>query len=409
MPGRVLFVFPATSYRADAYVAAARRLGVELVLATDIDAAARRFGLEVHRVSLADPEAALASLGHAAAFDGVIAADERSAAVAAAVGASLSRTPYHRPDGVAAARDKRLARARLGAAGVRQPAWRTIAPGANPEEPRFPCVVKPPMLSGSQGVIRADDAAELAAAVARVRRILDRHPSELRADPGFFELLCEDYVDGAEVAVEAVAHGGELTVLCIFDKPDPLVGPFFEETLYVTPSRHPAATTGAIIDVTRAAASALGLDHGPIHAELRLGPQGPVVLELAARSIGGLCSRALAPLCGSLEELLLRNALGEPPILPAPARKSCGVMMVPVPRSGVLRAVHGVEAARATPGIDGVEIAIAPGESVRTLPEGSSYLGFLFGSGDRPEDVEAALRAAHGELHFELSPLMALA
>jgi biotin carboxylase len=409
MPGRLLLVSPSTSYRTEAYLRAASRLGIEVVLATDLPAA--RYGVETHRVSFADPDGAIATLARAAPFDGVLASDEKSAALAALAGQSLCRVPYHRPEGVAAARDKRLARKTLAVARVPQPEilpppeGGMVGEGGYP----FPVVVKPPMLSGSQGVIRANTPEELAAAFARIRRILDRHPSELRADPGFFDLVVERYVDGPEVAVEAIAHRGELTVVAVFDKPDPLEGPFFEETLYVTPSRHAADVTAAIVETTRAAAAALGLDHGPVHAELRLGHDGPKVLEVAARSIGGLCSRALAPLCGSLEDILLRNALGERVALPPPSRAACGVMMIPVPKSGVLRAVGGVEAARAVAGIDGVEIAVAPGEAVRALPEGASYLGFLFGSGDRAADVESSLREAHAALRFELSPLMAMA
>jgi hypothetical protein len=280
------------------------------------------------------------------------------------------------------------------------------------------------MLSGSQGVIRADDSEQLAAAVDRVQRILSRHPSEQSRREGFWQLLIEDYVPGPEVALEGVVSGGRLEVVAIFDKPDPLEGPHFEETLYVTPSRQRADVQSCVVAVTERAVCAMGLTDGPIHAELRLGgppsenpgeePVGiePVVIEIAARSIGGLCSRALHHVLGgddgpgSLEALLLARALGRRVARP-PASGASGVMMLPVPRDGVLKAVHGLDEARAVPGVDAVTIAIEPGQAVRGLPEGNSYLGFAFAHADEPATVEAALRRAHGCLRFDLAPMLA--
>lgn len=197
-----------------------------------------------------------------------------------------------------------------------------------------------------------------------------------------------------------------MMVLALFDKPEPMTGPYFEETVYVAPSRKPEAVQRRIAEVASDAARALGLCDGPIHAELRLDGDRPVLIEIAARSIGGLCSRALVRRCGSLEERLLLLAAGreQPPLCESPP--AIGVMMIPVPRSGVLARATGVERARAVPGVDGVELTIAPGEAVRALPEGSSYLGFVFAHGAAPADVEAALHAAHRELRFELRPLL---
>jgi len=409
---RVMLAFVATSYRADAYVRAASELGVELVLVTDVTRAAQRFRLEAHHVDFAAVGQSVATLD-LAPVDGVVATDERSAVLAATVAASpFCRGRYHSVAGVEAARDKRAMRECLLAAGVPQPNYRLLPPDAAAVDlapGQFPCVVKPPMLSGSQGVIRADDTAALKIAAARVRRILDRHPSEQRRNAGFFELIVEDYVDGDEVAVEAVMRGGELELLAIFDKPDALCGPYFEETLYVTPSRKSPELQQQISEVARATAVALGLCDGPIHAELRLPASGPQLIEIAARSIGGLCSQALRHVVGGpLEVLLLRQALGEPPLQRPRGAPASGVMMIPVPRCGVLRRVSGLERARALPGVDSVQLTIAVGDAVRSLPEGASYLGFIFAHGDRPTDVEAALRAAHRALHFELKPLLAM-
>jgi hypothetical protein len=239
-----------------------------------------------------------------------------------------------------------------------------------------------------------------------VRRILAKHTGDARAHPGFFDVIVEDYLPGREVAVEALMTRGAMTPLAIFDKPDELTGPFFEETLYVTPSRLPPAAQADVLDVAARAARALGLDHGPVHAELRTHEGRASVVELAARSIGGLCSQVFRLAAGPLEDVLLAHAAG----LPLPARGGdaggAGVMMIPIPRSGVLRRVTGVEEARAVPGIEGVTVAIAPGEAIRALPEGSSYLGFIFARGASPEAVEAALREAHGKLGFAWSPLL---
>jgi biotin carboxylase len=280
------------------------------------------------------------------------------------------------------------------------------------EATRFPCVLKPLIFSASRGVIRADDPPSFVAAWRRIAKLLHDTRAERRArgeDEGH-EVLVEGFVPGAEVAVEGLLRAGTLEVLALFDKPDPLDGPFFEETLYVTPSRHPAALQREIERVTAEGARALGLAEGPLHAELRLPPSGPVILEIAARSIGGLCSRTLRFGAGlTLEEVLVAHAMGLPLDAVRREARAAGVMMLPIPRRGVLHGVSGVEAARAVPGVVDVVITAETGRELVPLPEGDSYLGFLFAKGDRPEDVEAALRAAHARLGFDLrAPLPTL-
>ncbi len=401
-----------TSYRAEAFLRAAKALGVDLVLATDLPAAFERLGCTVVRIDFGDPEAAAAALAataHTAALDGVVPTDEASAIVSGLLAARL-RLPGPSVAGVRAARDKRLMRRALRDQGVPSPGFVVLDPGVQPSSlaglPAFPCVVKAPMLTGSQGVIRADDVQALRAAVARVRAILERSPNPARDDPNFHRLLIEDYLHGAEVAVEALMTRGTLQLLAIFDKPDELVGPFFEETLYVTPSRLPPATLDRVLEVTARAARALGLLHGPLHAELRVGPQGPFVVEVAARSVGGLCSRTLALVARDLERVLVAHAAGLPLDLAASGTDAAGVMMIPIPRSGVLRGVDGVEAASRVEGIDSVTITARPGHALRTLPEGSSYLGFIFARGPTPAGVEAALREAHSHLSFDFARLL---
>jgi biotin carboxylase len=255
-------------------------------------------------------------------------------------------------------------------------------------------VVKPVSLSASRGVIRADNPAGAEAAAARIRAILeeDGHPAE---EP----LLVEAYVPGEEVAVEALLRSDQLEVLAIFDKPDPLTGPFFEETLYITPSRLPAEFQAKVARSVAAAAMAIGLTEGPVHAELRIDPEGrPWILELAARTIGGLCARTLRFAAGvTLEELALRHALGLP-VDPRRERVAAGVMMLPIPAAGRLAAVRGQDEARAVPHVTALEIAIPIGGKVRPLPEGDRYLGFLFARASEPATVEEALRTAHAHL-----------
>jgi biotin carboxylase len=276
---------------------------------------------------------------------------------------------------------------------------------AHASELGLPVVVKPVSLSASRGVIRANTEDEVTAAANRVRAILECAGEEAEEGGGVRTLLLERYVPGDEVAVEGLLRGGQLEVLAIFDKPDPLVGPYFEETIYVTPSRHPDDVVAAVEAVTSEAASALGLTEGPIHAELRVEGQHVTMLELAARSIGGLCSRTLRFGMGvSLEEVIVRHALGMPIDDLGRQHAASGVMMLPIRARGTLVAVHGREAASNVPGIVGLDITIPMGRSVVPLPEGDRYLGFLFAVGDTPDAVEASLRAAHARLEVVIEP-----
>ena len=192
-------------------------------------------------------------------------------------------------------------------------------------------------------------------------------------------LLVEEFVHGPEVAVEGVLTNGELSVLAVFDKPDPLEGPFFEETLYVTPSRLGATELRAVTTTTQAATRALNLREGPVHAELRVRGGRAWVIEVAARSIGGLCSRTLEFGTGmSLEYLILAHALGRPVDSLRRAHAAAGVLMLPIGAGGILAEVAGRERALAVPGIVGIELTIAPGRRLVPLPEGNRYLGFVF-------------------------------
>jgi biotin carboxylase len=280
-------------------------------------------------------------------------------------------------------------------------------PALRATELRFPVVVKPTTLSGSRGVIRADNADEFIPAWERAKQIVLREGEN--SEDG--ELLVEEYLPGIEVALEGLLTAGELTTLALFDKPDPLEGPFFEETIYVTPSRLPEATQVAISARVAEAAVALGLREGPVHAELRLNEAGIWLIEMAGRSIGGLCSTVLEFGAGiSLEELILRHAAGLP--MPAtatePSEGAAGVMMIPIPRGGILRGVEGIEEARNVPHVTGVEITAPLNQPLTPLPEGAIYLGFIFARADDPAVVERALRDAHERLTFRIGAAIPL-
>jgi biotin carboxylase len=413
-PGRkrlLLLMTPAT-YRAGAYFDAAQHLDAEVVRGLDLPKAlAEEWGVQL-ALDFADIETSVATLKEAHTrqpFDAIVPVDDSATILAARANAALG-LPWNPPEAAEAARDKGVMRRLMAAAGVPSPIFRRFPLTTDPREiarqVTYPCVVKPLRLSGSRGVIRADSPDELVAAIARLERILldDGNTRETT------DILVEDFIPGVEVALDGLLREDGLHVLAIFDKPDPLDGPFFEETIYTTPSRLSAEAQAAIADCAERAAAAIGLRDGPIHAELRVNEDGPWMVEIAGRSIGGLCSTILefgAGMC--LEELLLRHALRME--LPSLERvvAGAGVMMIPIPKGGVMRAVHGVEEAETVPNVTGIEISIRPHMVVTPLPEGSSYLGFIFARAESPAAAEEALRAAHGKLRFDIAPLLQMA
>jgi biotin carboxylase len=404
---RVLLILPSATYRAPDFLAAARELGVAVTVASERRAAmATAMGERALTLRLSDPARAAEQIAERARetpFAAVVGVDDQGV-MAAALGAERLGLPHNPPAAVARTRDKAEMRLALAQAGVPQPRFALLPPDADVAavacEVGFPCVVKPLGLSGSRGVIRADDAEQARRNAERVWGILATAQA-----PAGKPLLVEGYLPGVEVAVEGLLRGGRLEVLAVFDKPDPLEGPYFEETLYVTPSRLPAGVLAEVETVTARAAEAVGLREGPVHAELRVDGDRVSVLELAARSIGGLCSRALRFGAGvSLEEVILRHALGLGLKNLARESTASGVMMIPIPRAGVLRGVDGQEEARAVPGIGGLEITIARGRPVVPLPDGDRYLGFMFARAASADAVEGSLRTAHARLRISIEP-----
>jgi biotin carboxylase len=399
---RILLLLPTATYRAPDFLAAAADLGVDVVVGSEHRQALSGFmGDRAVLVPLTDVAAAvdaIVTLHRRSSLDAVLAVDDQGVAIASAAAARLGLR-HNPPDAVAAARDKTIMRARLGAASLRQPKYRVVPPGgdvvAAAAQIGYPCVVKPVSRSASQGVIRVNDATEADVAGARIRAMIANCPESL---------LVEGFVPGDEVALEGLLTEGRLDVLAVFDKPDPLDGPFFEETIYVTPSRQPTAILTEIESIAARATAALGLREGPVHVELRIGPGDVVtILELAARSIGGLCARALRFGAGvSLEEVIIRHALGIGLSGLTRESQASGVMMLPIRAAGVLDHVSGQQRALAVEGVVGLDISIASGRSVVPLPEGDRYLGFIFARGTTPQFVEAALRRAEACLDVRL-------
>jgi biotin carboxylase len=410
---RLLLLIPSTSYRVSDFVTAAHRLGVDVTIGSN-----ERQVLEALSdggsvtIDFSNPDQAVAEIevfhnNHP--LRAVVAVDDVTSVIAAKASEQLGFR-HNDPAAVQATGNKLLLREILSHADLASPNFRRIAledgPTPMAQQTDYPCVLKPLNLSASQGVIRANDPAEFIAAFERIKTLVtdigEKVPHKQAA-----EILIEDYIDGEEVALEGLMVEGKLTMLALFDKPDPLEGPYFEETIYVTPSRKSLELQDSIRNMAEQAANAIGLHEGPLHVELRVKPDargsneaGPWIIEMAARSIGGLCSRSLQ--FGddlTLEDIILRHAMGEP-VVPDREEKASGVMMIPIPKAGILERVDGTLDAQAVTGITDLTISIATGQKVVPLPEGNKYLGFIFAKADKPEDVEAALRAAHAKLEI---------
>jgi len=414
---RLLLFTGKLGYQTRSFEEAGRELGVELIYVTDrchkLDDPWGDRAIPVH---FETPEAAASAVMEkmrGQSVNGILTLADRPL-VAAAYTARGMGLHHNHPAAVEACRSKLRMREVFRDAGLHVPWFRSVAVHPQPEPSllgiQYPCVLKPLSLSASQGVIRANDRWEFRAAATRIRGLLDSAEIRATREANLDQIIIEGYIPGREVAVDGLLTDGDLRILAIFDKPNPLEGPFFEETIYVTPSRLAEAELRAIEYCAQAATRALGLTHGPVHAEFRVNEQGVWPLEVAPRPIGGLCARALrfGPKASggsmSFEELLLRHALEMPGSELPREQAASGVMMIPVPRSGVLEKVEGEEAALGTPGITELLVTARLHDYIAAWPEGSSYLGFLFARGSATEEVEAALRAAHTKLNFVIAP-----
>ncbi|PYV24110.1 MAG: carboxylate--amine ligase [Acidobacteria bacterium] len=421
---RLLILSTTTGYQTRAFIEAAEKLGLDVVFGTDrchvLEDPWRDGALPLRFEEPEKSAAQIAEYARANPIDAVVSLGDRPTPTAARAARSLALL-HHPPEAADACRDKYHSRERLRAAGLSVPAFVRFPLSADPRqilsaEPRipFPCVLKPLALSASRGVIRADSGEQFTKAFERIQALLRAPDVRVMREATSEFIQVETYVEGREIAVEGLMDRGQLKVLAVFDKPDPLAGPFFEETIYVTPSRLRPEVQAAVVETLERAVRALGLYHGPLHAELRIGPEdAPAprvwIMEVAARSIGGLCSRALR-FCSSslgdgitLEELLIATALGKNVRDVRREAAASGVMMIPIPHEGIYEDVHGLERARAAPGVEDVVITARPTQKLVPLPEGSSYLGFIFARGSSPEFVEDALRRAHEKLQFVIA------
>ena len=417
-PSKRLLLFTAKlGYQTRSFEEAALKLGVQLVYVTDrchqLENPWGDYAIAVHFENPEEAANAVMEYLRGQSVDGILALGDRPA-IAAAYAARGLGISYNHPATVEACRNKLRMREIFRDAGLRVPWFRNLSIHPSPEPSllgiSYPCVLKPLSLSASQGVVRANNREEFLAAAARIRRLLESPEIRSTREPNLDQVLVEGYIPGREVAVEGLVSDGTLRVLAIFDKPDPLEGPYFEETIYVTPSRLPDAEQRAIEQCARDAARALGISQGPIHAEFRINEDGVWPLEIAPRPIGGLCARALRFSLDSetdpigLEELLMRHALGFPGTDSPRESLASGVLMIPVPKSGVFEAVNGEDVARAVPGITDLLITARLHDYIAAWPEGSSYLGFLFARGNNAEEVERAIRNAHEKLAFTITP-----
>ena len=408
---RVLLLLPATGYRNNDFLAAAKKLGVEiLAAANNCHQLAPSWGLSpIMALHFDRPEQAADTVLREinGIPDAVLAVDDSGVELAAMLSEHLG-LPGNPAQAVRRVRDKLAFRRLLQEREFLCPELHHLPTAEDPRrllpDLKFPVVVKARRLSASRGVIRADDPEELMRAVNWVRTIqsrADRDAQELG-------LIIEDFIPGREYALEGSLQRGELTTLALFDKPDPLDGPYFEETLYITPSRLPEALQDRIHQEVARACRAAGLMTGPVHAEVRVNHKGIWILEVAARSIGGLCGRVLTHLLGmSLEELILRQVVAESPPTAIPIAAeggAAGVMMIPIPRRGIYRGLEGLTAAQSVHGVTGLAITVEPGQIIAPPPDGASYLGFIFARGASPADAEMALRIAHRRLYFDIRP-----
>jgi len=416
---RVLIIATTTGYQIRSFGEAAEKLGVRLVFASDrCDQLEDPWWDQAIPVRFFDEPGSLHAVIEGMVAnppDGVIAVGDRPVTLAARVN-EVFGLPGHPVGAALASRNKLESRRSLQAAGLAVPAFRAVSLADDPRELSltfaYPAVVKPLAMSGSRGVIRVDNSCDFVRAFERLRTLMHQSDVRIERDAAHTVLLVETFIPGREYAVEGVLTNGTFQMLAIFDKPDPLEGPFFEETLYVTPSREPALVQDAIATAVASGATALGLRHGPLHAECRVNDAGVHLLEIAARPIGGLCSKALRFESpggeASLEEVLLRHALRQDVSAFSRERRASGVMMIPIPHRGVFKSVDGERDARAVPDIVDLNITAKRDAMLIPLPEGRSYLGFIFARATTPLAVEQALRAAHAKLHFRIDREIAL-
>jgi biotin carboxylase len=410
----VLLLIPSHSYRTSDFMRAASDLDINVIVGIDTEFIVKTDQESVIALDFSDPDKAAETISQFRPeidIDAILAVDDAGTLIAAKA-SQILELPHNSVSSVELTRDKYALRTALSVSRLPSPGYKLFDIAQSEDDLRvigdsmkYPVVLKPRGLSGSQGIIRADSCIEFTEAFSRIKGILESENSreECAADL-LTSILVEDYVSGPEFALEGVLNRGDLTVLALFDKPDPLIGPFFEETIYVTPTRYPDDVQVQIISTVQSACRNLGLTHGPVHAEVRLEKNEVFLIDLAGRSIGGLCARTLSFGSGlSLEEIILTHAVGDDINQLNRESLAAGVMMIPIPAAGIFQKVSGVDKAENISGIESVSIIPTGGDEVIPLPDGNEYLGFIFGKGKNPQTVEKSLREAHDQLDFEIT------
>ena len=409
----VLLLIPSHSYRTSDFMRAASDLDISVIVGIDTEFIINADQQNVIALNFSDPEEAAEAISEFRpdiSLDAILAVDDAGTLVAAKASQMLE-LPHNSVSSVELTRDKYALRVALSRSKLPSPGYKLFEATQSQDELEhiadsieYPVVLKPRGLSGSQGVIRANTSIEFIDGFNRIKKILKLESSRDECDADLLTtILVEDYVPGPEFAIEGVLDKGNLTVLALFDKPDPLVGPFFEETIYVTPTSYPDDVQSQIISTVQSACGALGLTHGPVHAEVRLDDDKVFLIDLAGRSIGGQCARTLSFGSGlSLEEIILTHAVGDDINQANRESSAAGVMMIPIPAAGIFQKVSGVDKAEKISGIESVSIVPTSGDELIPLPDGNEYLGFIFAKGTTAQIVEKSLREAHNQLDFQI-------
>lgn len=397
-----MLIAPSRSYRVASYINAARQLGYQILIVSDSEHSLVSSIANGITVDFQQQDSAYAiivkSLRHQNIL-AVIATDDLVVTLSSRVARRLG-LPHNDPEATRLTYRKDLARIRLQQQGCNVPDY-SVCPFDEMVEystkVSFPVVLKPLMLSGSRGVIRADNPQQFILAAKTIQRILTKQPCDEYESQHF---LIEQFLKGDEIAIDGFMQDGKFILLSLFDKPEPMNGPYFEESYYITPGRQSEQLQQDIIEEVSKCCRAYGLTHGPIHAEARITEKGIFLIEMASRTIGGQCAQLIEyVLAKKLEEIIIRLLCFEPMQLQT-NNQYAGVLMIPITQTGVLKRVEGLLQARQVKHVSNIEIHIQPGYELIPLPEGSSYLGFIFASADSFDKTWQALQQAHHLLKF---------
>ena len=406
----VILIIPSASYRTGPFMNAIKKLDLKVLVISDKSQVfSGKYPDNLIIINFnhwKDKSVEISKWAKNNGLKAVIGVDEESIVLAANLSNFLN-VDHNSIESVLLTKNKYLMRTELIKTGLCSPWFKifSIYESSNKiiNEISFPCVIKPTFLSGSRGVMRVNTKKELSEGIKTLNELLSLDELRKRGGKQSDYIMIEEYIPGKEVAIEGIVSEGKLTMLAIFDKPELLEGPTFEETIIVTPSVLTKKIQYSLLETLQVVVKALGIVKGPVHAEARINRNGNYILECASRSIGGLCSKVLEFQGGiSLEELILRSYLGrniEKSKLIGNAR---GVMMMPTEKKGILKEIGGVKDALVVKGVTDLQITVKPGEKLQPLPKGDRYLGFIFAGGNNQEFVINALKNAWSKIEIVL-------